>query len=208
MKFLISAGPTREKIDPVRFITNHSSGKMGYALAEVAQLMGHDVTLVSGPVSIVPPTSVIVINVESAAEMATAMISQAKNANIVISCAAVADYRPVVVHESKMKKSEGNLTLEMERTEDILARLGETKSDGQILVGFAAETNDLISNAQQKLEGKKLDYIVANKVGLPGQGFATDTNAATLINKNGEQISLPLQAKIDLAREIISRILQ
>jgi len=203
MKFLISAGPTQEKIDPVRFITNHSSGKMGYALAQAALELGHEVTLVSGPVTIQPPASANLIKVKSAAEMADAMKSSAQTADVVISCAAVADYRPVVIHDQKMKKADGNLVIEMERTEDILASLGKVKPENQILVGFAAETNDLIANAQGKLERKNLDWIVANKVGEPGQGFAVDQNAATLISRNGEQIALPLQSKFDLAKEIV-----
>lgn len=207
MKFLISAGPTQEKIDPVRFITNHSSGKMGYALAQVAHELGHDVTLVSGPVTIAPPDKVKMVRVKSAAEMAAAMKSAAVDADVVISCAAVADYRPVVIHDQKMKKSDDKLIIEMERTEDILASLGKVKPTQQILVGFAAETNDLIANAQGKLERKNLDWIVANKVGEPGQGFGVDQNAATLISRDGKQIALPLQSKVDLARGIIARIL-
>ena len=206
MNFLISAGPTREAIDPVRFITNHSSGKMGYALAQAALNAGHDVTLVTGPVTLTPPDNITVISIESAAQMADAMKSAAQTADIVISCAAVADYRPIIIHDSKMKKSDGNLTLELERTEDILAALGAMKPDNQILVGFAAETNDLIANAQSKLERKNLDWIVANNVGKPGQGFAADTNAATLIARNGDQIPLPLQSKQQLAAEIIKVI--
>ena len=207
MNFLITAGPTREKIDPVRFITNHSSGKMGYALAEAATKLGHDVTLVSGPVTIEAPKNVTLIKVESAAEMANAMKTHATTADVVISCAAVADYRPIVVHNEKMKKSEGNLILEMERTEDILASLGKVKPEGQILVGFAAETENLLANAQSKLERKNLDWIVANKVGVAGQGFGVDTNAATMVSKNGKQISFPLQTKSDLAKEIIQKLL-
>jgi len=206
MKFLISAGPTRESIDPVRFITNHSSGKMGYALATAALGAGHAVTLVSGPVTIAAPAEAELIAIESAAEMADAMKSHALQADVVISCAAVADYRPIVIHNQKMKKSDGDLTIELERTEDILASLGSVKPDGQILVGFAAETTDLISNAQEKLTRKNLDWIVANKVGVKGQGFGVDQNAATMISKSGEQIGFPLQSKADLAKEIIRKL--
>lgn len=207
MKFLISAGPTREKIDPVRFITNLSSGKMGYALAEVALKLGHNVTLVSGPVSIAAPSNAKLIKVESAADMANVMKMEATNADVVISCAAVADYRPVVIYDTKMKKCDGNLLLELERTEDILASLGKMKPSNQILVGFAAETDNLISNAKIKLERKNLDWIVANKVGCVGQGFGVETNSASLISRNGEMISFPLQTKLELAEKIVHIIL-
>ncbi len=207
MKFLISAGPTKERIDPVRFISNHSSGKMGYALASAALKMGHEVILVSGPVNIIPPKEANTINIESAAEMADAMKSNFNDADITISCAAVADYRPVITHQSKMKKGDENLVLELERTEDILARLGKMKVENQLLVGFAAETNDLIANAKGKLERKNLDWIVANKIGEAGTGFAADQNEVTLISKNGKMIKLPLEDKSTLAEKIISQIL-
>ena len=171
MKILVNAGPTREKIDPVRFISNHSSGKMGYAIAEAAILMGHEVTLVSGPVSISAPENLHkFISIESAAEMAEAMKNEFGNADLAILCAAVADYRPAHPEKQKMKKKEGNLFLELERTEDIALSLGRMKKDGQLLAGFAAETNDLEANALTKMQKKNFDFIAANVVGVPGRG--------------------------------------
>lgn len=204
MKYLISAGPTREKIDPVRFLSNRSSGKMGYALATAAQQAGHDVTLVSGPVNLTHPAGVKVIPVESAAEMAEAVKSEAENADVIIMSAAVADYRPVEVHGDKLKKSDGKLVIELERTEDILASLGQNKKSGQLLVGFAAETRDVIKYAQDKLKKKNLDWIVANDVSRSDRGFASDSNAATMISADGQKMDLPLQSKSKLAKQIIS----
>ncbi len=204
MKFLISAGPTREKIDPVRFLTNRSSGKMGYALAEAARDAGHEVVLVSGPVCLEPPPGVQTILIESAAEMAKAIKTHAEDADVVIMAAAVADYRPIMTYADKMKKKDGNLIIELERTEDILASLGKTKRSGQRLVGFAAETRDLIDYAQDKLQRKNLDWIVANDVGKAGQGFAADVNAATMISAEGVTVELPLQDKKALAARIIA----
>ena len=204
MKILISAGPTREKIDPVRFITNYSSGKMGYALAEAAEKAGYDVTLVTGPVSIEPPDGVKVIKVESASEMAAAMKSEFGNSDITISCAAVADYRPRNVSVQKMKKTDGPLTLELERTEDILASLGKLKRGTQLLVGFAAETEDLIKNARKKLNTKNLDFIIANDISRKDQGFGSDMNEVTVISRTGETAKLPLQSKKEIAQKIIT----
>ena len=208
MKFLISAGPTREKIDPVRFITNYSSGKMGYAIAEAARERGLLVTLVSGPVNLLPPEGVEVINIESAADMAKAMKSAAQTADIIVMAAAVADYRPRQYSTSKVKKSDGDMCIELERTEDILLSLGKNKRPGQILVGFAAETDDLLKNAQGKLERKNLDYIAANIVGVPGRGFAADNNAITLIGRDGSQTEFALQSKKNLAEALLQHILR
>lgn len=204
MKYLISAGPTREKIDPVRFLSNRSTGKMGYALAEAARDAGHQVTLVSGPVSLTPPGGMTFVGVESAAEMAEAVKSRAVDADVVIMSAAVADYRPVQVFIDKMKKSEGNLILELERTEDILAALGKTKPPKQMLVGFAAETRDVLDYARDKLRRKNLDWIIANDVSKPGQGFASETNAVTMIPACGDVIEMPLQEKKEIALKIIA----
>lgn len=203
MKILISAGPTREKIDPVRFISNYSSGKMGYALAEAASKKGHDVTLVSGPVSLVPPKSVKTVQVESAAEMAREVSKFAKNADLIIMTAAVADYTPANFAKDKIKKKQAIMTIKLKKTEDILARLGKDKKKGQILVGFAAETSDLIRNAESKLQKKNLDWIVANEVGKKDRGFSSDNNAATLIYRYGEKIKFPLQSKKSLAEKIL-----
>ena len=208
MHIVISAGPTREAIDPVRYITNRSTGKMGYAIAEAAREMGLTVTLVSGPVNLLPPEGVEVINIESAADMAKAMKSAAQTADIIVMAAAVADYRPKQYSTSKVKKSDGDMCIELERTEDILLSLGKNKRPGQILVGFAAETDDLLKNAQGKLERKNLDYIAANIVGVPGRGFAADNNAITLIGRDGSQTEFALQSKKNLAEALLQHILR
>ena len=206
MKIVISAGPTREAIDPVRFITNRSTGRMGYAIAAAAVERGWETVLVSGPVNLEPPVGAKVVPVESAAEMAQAVKSAAVAADIVIMAAAVADYRPKIYSTSKVKKSDGDLVIELERTEDILLSLGQMKKNGQILVGFAAETDDLIANAQGKLERKNLDWIAANIVGVPGRGFAAETNAITLLGRDGRRIDLTLKSKSDLAKELLDCI--
>ena len=208
MHIVISAGPTREAIDPVRYITNRSTGKMGYAIAEAARERGLLVTLVSGPVNLLPPEGVEVINIESAADMAKAMKSAAQTADIIVMAAAVADYRPRQYSTSKVKKSDGDMCIELERTEDILLSLGKNKRPGQILVGFAAETDDLLKNAQGKLQRKNLDYIAANIVGVPGRGFAADNNAITLIGRDGSQTEFALQSKKDLAEALLQHILR
>ena len=204
---LITAGPTREKLDAVRFLTNRSTGKMGYALAEAARDAGYDVTLVSGPVNLPPVSGVTMVMIESAAEMADAVKSRAPEMDVVIMAAAVADYRPVHVHQGKMKKLPGNLTLELERTEDILASLGQVKPAGQILVGFAAETDDLLANAAGKLQRKNLDWIVANDVSKSDRGFGSADNAVTMICRDGRQIDVPLASKQVIAATILQNIL-
>ena len=206
-KIVISAGPTREKIDPVRFLSNRSSGKMGYALAENAVDFAEKVVLVSGPVSLLVPEKVECIKIESAAEMAKAMFSASRDADLIIMCAAVADYRPKFVHDTKMKKSDGDLTLVLERTEDILQTLGKNKIAGQIIAGFAAETNDILENAQSKLERKNLDFIIANDVSSSSQGgFAVDVNAVTIIDKSGHREVFELCSKKELAGKILTYI--
>ena len=204
MKILISAGPTREKIDPVRYISNRSSGKRGYAIAQAALKMGHSVTLVSGPVNLTPPENVRFFNVISAAEMAEVIHRQAVDADVVIMAAAVADYRPVNPFDSKMKKLPGNLSLQLERTEDILATLGKNKRPSQILIGFAAETDDLEENALGKLQRKNLDWIAANSV---SDGFGTDTNTLTLYSKNNDKIKLPMNSKEVIAEMLLKTVL-
>ena len=206
-KILISAGPTREKIDPVRFITNRSSGKMGYALAEKAVDYADSVVLVSGPVTLETPSGVKRIDIESAAEMAAAMFQESADANLIIMCAAVADYRPKIVHTNKMKKTDGDLTMVLERTEDILKTLGKNKKHNQILAGFAAETNDILENAQSKLERKNLDYIIANDVSSTSQGgFGVDNNSVTIIDRSGHQEIFELCSKKELAGKILKYI--
>ena len=208
MRIVISAGPTREAIDPVRYITNRSTGKMGYAIAEAARERGLQVILVSGPVNLAPPDGVELIPVESAADMAQAMKKAAENADIIVMAAAVADYRPKQYSTSKVKKSDGDMCIELERTEDILLTLGRNKKPGQLLVGFAAETDDLLKNAQGKLERKNLDFIAANIVGVPGRGFAADTNAVTLIGRDGSKTEFSLQSKRVLAGALLDHLLK
>ncbi len=207
MKIVISAGPTREKIDAVRFITNHSTGKMGYAVAAAAAEAGHEVTLVSGPVNLAAPEGVKLVKVTSAADMAHAMHEAAATNDIIIMAAAVADYRPAHPIDNKMKKSEGNLFLELERTEDILQTLGRNKRPQQLLIGFAAETDDLLANAASKLTRKNLDWIVANDVSRSDRGFGSDNNAVTLLCRDGRKIDLPLAGKSEIARRILEHIL-
>ncbi|MBP2077592.1 bifunctional phosphopantothenoylcysteine decarboxylase/phosphopantothenate--cysteine ligase CoaBC [Oceanobacillus polygoni] len=203
-KVLISAGPTREKVDPVRFFTNRSSGKMGYALAEVAAELGAEVTLVSGPVSEqVNHPRIKRIDVLTAEEMYEAMHANYANQDIVIKAAAVADYRPKLVHDQKVKKQDGNLQIEMERTKDILKSLGEMKTN-QFLVGFAAETNNPMDYGKKKLLQKHLDAIVINDVSAEGAGFEGDTNMVTYLNEAMQQDEVSLASK----REVATRILE
>lgn len=201
MKILISAGPTREYIDPVRFITNSSSGQMGYALAAAALRKGHEVTLVSGPVNIAPPEGVTLVKVVTAADMAEAMKSRFPGCDCCIMSAAVADYRPVTSFEQKMKKTPGNMFLELERTEDVLKSLGSVKKTEQLLIGFAAESENLLENAAGKLQRKNLDWIVANKL---SDGFAKSTNVCTVLGRNGEKIPFAEQPKTLLAEELLN----
>lgn len=204
-KVLITAGPTRERIDPVRYISNFSSGKMGYALAEVARSMGAEVTLVSGPVSLDAPAGVKVIKVESASEMYEAVMDVMDEQHIIIGTAAVADYKPAVYENQKVKKQAGDSTLELTRTKDILREVGKRKTN-QILIGFAAETNDLDEYAKKKLVKKNADMIVANNVTHEGAGFGTDTNIVTLYKKDGSFRELPLLSKAEVAKEILKEI--
>ncbi|UYX50670.1 bifunctional phosphopantothenoylcysteine decarboxylase/phosphopantothenate--cysteine ligase CoaBC [Bacillus thuringiensis] len=204
-RILITAGPTREKIDPVRFMTNFSSGKMGYAIAEVAASLGADVILVSGPTALESPLHVTTIQVESAQDMLEAVLQHYQNVDVVIKTAAVADYRPKYVHDNKMKKKNGDAVIELERTVDILKTLGE-KKDRQLLIGFAAETTNIEEYATRKLREKNANMIVANDVKAQGAGFGTDTNIVTMYRKNGEIIELPLLTKKEVAREILKQI--
>lgn len=201
-RLLISAGPTQEKIDPVRFLTNHSSGKMGYQLATVAQELGADVTLISGPVHLEAPVGVTKIDVTTAEDMYEAVTSRYHEADIVIKTAAVSDYTPKVTYDQKMKKQKQALVLEMVRTKDILKTLGEKKTH-QYLVGFAAETEDVLTYGKEKLQHKQLDMIVINDVSKPNQGFHADTNAVTIVTKKGQEQTLPLQSKRRVAEEIL-----
>ncbi|MFS0861433.1 bifunctional phosphopantothenoylcysteine decarboxylase/phosphopantothenate--cysteine ligase CoaBC [Fredinandcohnia sp. 179-A 10B2 NHS] len=204
-KVLITAGPTREKVDPVRFFTNRSTGKMGYALAEAASLAGADVTLISGPTNLSSPRNVKTIRVESADEMLKEVLTYYKQSDIVIKSAAVADYRPKNVYDEKMKKQSGEMVLELERTTDILKTLGEQK-ENQLLVGFAAETTNVAEYAKRKLETKNLDLIVANNVTETGAGFGTDTNIVTIYKRDGSHVELPLMSKLEVAKAILQEV--
>lgn len=204
-KVLVTAGPTREAIDPVRFISNRSTGKMGYAVAEAAHMRGADVTLISGPVGIKAPCGVKVINVESAREMYTEVTDRAFDADIIIKSAAVGDFRPSVVSSEKIKKGNmGDITLE--KNPDILAALGKMELSATV-VGFSMETENLIENSQKKLEEKKLDFIVANNLKCEGAGFGTDTNVVTIIGKDGIS-ELPIMSKEMVAHSIFDRIVK
>ncbi|MGE7760718.1 bifunctional phosphopantothenoylcysteine decarboxylase/phosphopantothenate--cysteine ligase CoaBC [Peribacillus sp. NPDC097895] len=204
-KYLITAGPTREAIDPVRYVTNHSSGKMGYALAEQAVEQGADVTLITGPVGLTPPSKAKVIPVESAADMYDAVFNHFETSDVVIMTAAVADYKPKFYHVQKMKKQPGENVIEFERTKDILMELGENKTH-QFLVGFAAETNNVEEYARGKLVKKNADMIVANNVTVAGAGFGTDTNIVTIYDKNGSAVELPKMSKADIAKSILAEV--
>lgn len=206
LKVLVTAGPTQEAVDPVRYITNHSTGKMGYAIARVCARRGASVMLVSGPTALNRPLFVDVVEVKSAKEMYEAVIRHAAEQDIIIKAAAVADYRPKTVSSEKVKKQDGELRLELERTDDILACLGQNKRPGQFLCGFAMETKDLIQNARQKLQKKHVDMIVANSLRVEGAGFGGSTNVVTIITEE-EEISLGKMSKEETASQIIDRIL-
>ena len=205
-RVLITAGPTQEKIDPVRYITNHSTGKMGYALAECCMRRGAEVTLVSGPVAIQPPMFVDVVPVTSAEEMAREVKTRADSQDIIIKAAAVADYRPVNPADEKIKKKDGDSSIELERTEDILKYLGEHRKQGQFICGFSMETEHMVENSTAKLDKKNVDMIVANNLKVSGAGFGTDTNIVTLITRAGAK-ELPIMSKSEVADAIMDEIL-
>ena len=204
-KVMVTAGPTREKIDPVRFITNHSTGKMGYALAKHCAQRGAEVTLITGKTQLEPPLFVRVIEVESAGEMFEAVKERYEEQDIIMKAAAVADYRPLSVSEEKVKKTEGEMSIALERTEDILKFLGENRRKGQFLCGFSMETENMLENSRAKLEKKHVDMIVANNLKQEGAGFGTDTNIVTLITRDGCR-ELPVMSKEDVAKHIIDTI--
>lgn len=207
LKVLVTAGPTQESIDPVRYITNHSTGKMGYAVARVCMQRGAQVTLVSGPVSLRPPEFVTVVPVKSARDMYEAVMKRSREQDIIIKAAAVADYRPKHVSSEKVKKQDGELSVEMERTDDILAYLGAHKGERQFLCGFSMETEHMLENSRKKLLKKNLDMIVANNVKVEGAGFAVDTNVATIITGE-EEIALGMLSKEETAAKILDQILK
>lgn len=205
-KVMISAGPTVERIDPIRFITNRSTGKMGYAIAKVAAQMGAEVTLVSGPTQLPTPEGVRRIDVESALDMYQVFMDGMDQQDIIIKTAAVADYRPAMPSEQKIKKADGELSLSFVRNPDILQAIGERKTH-QVLIGFAAETENVIEYAQKKILKKHLDFIVANNVSVEGAGFGTDTNLVTIIDKEDNQTELPQMTKEDIAGVILQKAL-
>ncbi len=204
-KVLVTAGPTREKLDPVRYISNHSTGKMGYAIAEAAVRRGAEVTLVSGVTALQPPAGVKIVPVISAADMAQAVKEAAPKQDIIIKAAAVADYRPAVTADEKLKKKDEEMSVALERTEDILAWLGAHRREGQILCGFSMETEHLLENSRAKLEKKNIDMIVANNLKQEGAGFGTDTNVVTLLSKEGTE-ELPLLSKGEVADRLLDRL--
>lgn len=206
-KVLVTAGPTVERIDPVRYISNHSTGKMGYAIARVAMERGADVTLISGPVSIAPPPFVRVIPVESAEDMFRAVQKNSEEADIIIKAAAVADYTPETVAAEKIKKSEDDSELKLVRTTDILKWLGEHRHAGQFLCGFSMETEHMLENSRAKLEKKKIDMIVANNLKVAGAGFGVDTNVVTIITKDDVQ-ELPQMSKELVAEKLLDQIVK
>ena len=205
-KVLVTAGPTQEAIDPVRYITNHSSGKMGYALAKAAMLRGADVTLVSGPCAIEPPPFVKLVPVVTAKEMFDAVTSVSFEQDIIIKAAAVADYRPANVYEDQVKKHEEQMSIKLEKTDDILGYLGEHRLPGQFLCGFSMETQNMLGNSRAKLGKKHLDMVAANNLKVAGAGFQGDTNVLTLITQD-EDVSLQLMSKEDAANVILDKIL-
>ncbi|MCR5273411.1 MAG: bifunctional phosphopantothenoylcysteine decarboxylase/phosphopantothenate--cysteine ligase CoaBC [Lachnospiraceae bacterium] len=207
-KVLVTAGPTREAIDPVRYISNHSTGKMGYAIAKNAMLRGADVTLVTGPVSLTPPMFVNVVNIESAEDMYNAVTERANESDIIIKAAAVADYKPKNVATEKIKKKDGDSIIDLDRTKDILKTLGELKASGKtkaFLCGFSMETENMLENSKAKLKKKNVDMIVANNLKVPGAGFGTDTNILTLITE-AETKELPIMDKEECAKMLLDFI--
>lgn len=204
-KVLVTAGATMEAIDPVRYITNHSSGKMGCALAKAAMLRGAEVTLVAGHMEVQPPMFADVVDVKSAADMFVAVTSRAAEQDIIVKAAAVADYTPVEVADNKIKKSDDDMKIELKRTQDILAYLGQHKRGGQVICGFSMETQDVIKNSEKKLTNKNCDMICANSLKTAGAGFKTDTNVITLITEGGA-VELPMMTKEDAAHRILDEL--
>ncbi len=206
LNILVTAGPTAESIDPVRYITNHSSGKMGYQIAKVCMLRGASVTLVSGPTALAYPPFVDVVPVTTAKDMYEAVTERSSSMDIIIKAAAVADYRPSHVAEDKIKKKDGAMAIELEKTDDILKYLGDHKKEGQFLCGFSMETKDMLENSRKKLKKKNLDLIVANNLKVAGAGFKGDTNVVTLISKD-QETTLPLMSKEEVAYKLMDHII-
>lgn len=206
LNILVTAGPTAESIDPVRYITNHSSGKMGYQIAKICMLRGASVTLVSGPTALAYPPFVDVVPVTTAKDMYEAVTGRSSSMDIIIKAAAVADYRPSHVAEDKIKKKDGAMAIELEKTDDILKYLGDHKKEGQFLCGFSMETKDMLENSRKKLKKKNLDLIVANNLKVAGAGFKGDTNVVTLISKD-QETTLPLMSKEEVAYKLMDHII-
>lgn len=206
-RVLVTAGPTQEALDPVRYLTNHSSGKMGCAIAKMAMLRGADVTLVCGPLSVTPPAFVKTVNVVSAQDMFDAVTALAPKSDLIFKAAAVADYTPAEYNDQKMKKSDNDLSIPLKRTKDILKYLGEHRTDGQVICGFSMETQNMIENSKRKLESKNIDMICANNLKTEGAGFGVDTNVITVITKS-EVKELPLQSKESVANAILDESLK
>ena len=207
MKVIVTAGPTQESVDPVRYITNHSTGKMGYELAKAAMLRGAEVTLVSGVTNLEPPMFVDYVQVKSAGDMFEAMKSRFLDNDIIIKAAAVADYKPKSYSDEKTKKKDGEMSIELDRTQDILKYLGEHRREGQFYCGFSMETQNMLENSRVKLDKKNIDMVVANNLKIAGTGFGTDTNVVTMISKE-EEIQLELLSKAELAHKILDEILK
>ena len=207
MKVIVTAGPTQESVDPVRYITNHSTGKMGYELAKAAMLRGAEVTLVSGVTNLEPPMFVDYVQVKSAGDMFEAMKSRFLDNDIIIKAAAVADYKPKSYSDEKTKKKDGEMSIELDRTQDILKYLGEHRREGQFYCGFSMETQNMLENSSVKLDKKNIDMVVANNLKIAGSGFGTDTNVVTMISKE-EEIQLELLSKAEVAHKILDEILK
>ena len=207
MKVIVTAGPTQESVDPVRYITNHSTGKMGYELAKAAMLRGAEVTLVSGVTNLEPPMFVDYVQVKSAGDMFEAMKSRFLDHDIIIKAAAVADYKPKSYSDEKTKKKDGEMSIELDRTQDILKYLGEHRREGQFYCGFSMETQNMLENSRVKLDKKNIDMVVANNLKIAGSGFGTDTNVVTMISKE-EEIQLELLSKAEVAHKILDEILK
>ncbi len=206
-KVLVTAGPTQESLDPVRYLTNHSTGKMGYAIAKMAMLRGAEVTLVTGPTAIAPPPFVKVIKIVSAQEMFEAVVEHAPSADFIFKAAAVADYTPACYDDNKIKKKDGDMAIPLKRTQDILKYLGEHRSAGQVICGFSMETQNMVENSRNKLARKNVDMICANNLKVAGAGFGVDTNIITVITKN-DMVELPLLSKEAAANAILNQALQ
>ena len=205
-KVLVTAGPTQEALDPVRYLTNHSTGKMGYAIAKMAMLRGAEVTLVSGPTSIAPPPFVHVVDITSAQDMFEAVAAHAPESDIIFKAAAVADYTPADYNDNKLKKKDGDMSIPLKRTHDILKYLGEHRREGQVICGFSMETQNMVENSREKLRKKNVDMICANNLKVAGAGFGVDTNIITIITADG-MVELPLQSKEAAANTILDQAL-